>query len=382
MKNKCRDSGFNKEITLLANPYSPHVRHWEDILFFGGYKVTILTAHPHKSDFLVSSKVTDILPFSLANMPMFFRYIMTGLFLRFSKKYTFDFIHAHNTSGYGLSALLSGAPFIITTYGSEIFNSVNRGWLYRYLIKTVLKRAMAITSASPKMTELLITDFGIDKHKIHEFSLGVSNVFFYDQIGRNKIRNILKLDSYPVWCVNRRIHPLYHTVELIKAFVEFRRDTGIGFLLVLEGDSDPTYLNLVEKLCVGQECVKLIRGFKQQDELRAYLSAADFSISVPESDQLSSSILEGAACGAIPLLANLESYSAVKDLGFTYDITNKSDSNCYKDIFYDSYKSLNSNIYEVKRRHISEILKNYQFGAAFSHFNNLVMRMYKRSSQL
>lgn len=367
MMNPDLSKNLKKQINFLANPYSPHVRHWEELLNIGDYDLVIYTAHPLTSRTLVNSKVIEIIPPIFARLPMLLRYVVAGLLIRFcAKSYSFKFFHAHNTSGYGLTALLSGKQYLVTTYGSEIFKSHTRGCLYRLLIRAVLRRAVTITSTSSKMTECLISGYGIGKHKIHEFSLGVSKVFFFDQEGRDRIRNLLELDSSPVWVVNRRIHPLYHTVELIKAFVDFREATGSGFLLVLEGDSDPNYLTKVEHLCAGCRYIKLIHGFIPQTELRAYLSAADFSISVPESDQMSSSILEGAVCGAVPLLANLESYAPLRNASIIFTITDKNDSSSYDKIFYRSFEIMNKGTYNGFSTNMFSLLEKFRMASALS----------------
>ncbi|MDP3816904.1 glycosyltransferase [Pseudomonas sp.] len=364
---------FDKaNIFFLANPYSPHVRHWECLLGYGSRKMAVITAHRAKSDPLVSVPVYNLLPGVLDKIPFVLRYILLGLYIRFfCNKKTIPFVHAHNTSGYGLSALLSGRPYIVTTYGSEIFDSQARGWLYCVVIRAILRKATAITSTSPKMTDSLVRSFGVDRTKIHEFSLGVSSAFFFDKMNRRRIRENLGFHFAPVWIVNRRIHPLYHTIELVKAFASFRKTTGVGFLMVLEGDSDSGYLAEVERICGEVDGVKLIRGFMAQDDLRGYLSAADFSISVPESDQLSSSILEGAVCGAIPLLADLESYAPVRGFSVLFKIPNPGSAGSYDLVFKRSYEMMLSGDYEYCRRDMFEKLGRFTMDAALPEVNDL-----------
>ncbi len=364
-----------QQIYFLSNPYSPHVRHWEDVLKLGGYSVVIFTAHPIKSKKLVSSPVKEIIPRTVIYFPMFWRYFVTGLMLRFkANEHGFKFFHAHNTSGYGLMALLSGKPYIITTYGSEIFSAQDKGPIYCFLIRTILQNSIAVTSTSSKMTEYLNRHFGVGKSKIHEFSLGVSTVFFFDAEGRNTVRSNLSLNSSPVWIVNRRIRPLYHTVELLKAFIKFRERANKGSLIVLEGDSDQTYLAEVESLCAGIDYIKLIHGFMPQSELRAYLSAADFSISVPESDQLSSSILEGAVCGAVPLLANLESYAPLKNRGIFFTINDVNDSCSYEQIFYRSSEMMENQEYDPLLTNMHNSLNKFEMHTVLKYVDKLYRR--------
>jgi hypothetical protein len=332
-----------KKICFLANPYSPHVRQWEEILINNGYEIVIYTAHKEKKKQLVSSNVNDIIPKYCGFLPLLFRYVCLGFFLRFFLiRSKFDYIHAHNTSGYGLVGLLSGKKFIVTTYGTEVFSVRKKCFLYRLLIRLVLEKAIKITSTSPMMTEFLIDFLSISASKIHEFSLGVSSSFYYDRVAAEKIRKEFSLSNGPVWFVNRRIHPHYHTIELVLAFIEFRKSVNSGYLFVLEGDSDKQYFQNFEEIVKGNDYIFIINGFVNQDLMRAYLSVADFSISVPETDQLSSSILESAACNTIPVMADLKAYESMKDIGITIKILDLNSYNSYKDVFFDSYNLLNS----------------------------------------
>jgi len=230
------------------------------------------------------------------------------------------------------------------------------------MVSVILRRVRLITSTSSKMTETLVCNFGVPKLKVCQFSLGVSDVFYCDEDARLKFRGLWR-GGEPIWIANRRIHPHYHTVELVDAFIRFRKVVNRGVLILLEGDSHLEYLEEVKNLCKGYDFIRLIKGFISQDELRGYLSAADFAISVPESDQLSSSILESAICGAVPLLSNLDSYIQVRKFSILFDILNKNDPDSYVNIFFYSYKLFMSNDYSSFRGDMLAYVKKFSVGA-------------------
>ena len=62
----------------------------------------------------------------------------------------------------------------------------------------------------------------------------------------------------------------------------------------------------------GRVDVTLIEAFLSATEIRTQLRQADYTISIPKSDQLSVSILEGMSQGAVPVLRPLESYRELK----------------------------------------------------------------------
>lgn len=301
------------KILFLANSNSPHVRHWSMLLNELGVEHRVKTIH----DGSLLGKVSVDRYFSslrhLGRISDYLRYISLGLLLRLLSifgKYTDHIIHAHNTSGYGLAAWLSGRPYIVTTYGSEIFTAKQKGFLYRFLINKILAKATLVTATTEEMSKVLESEFGVTKSKIHSFSMGIDPVFYCDELQRNEFRakfNIAVNDI--VWIYNRRITPLYNTLNVVNSFNEYVVANPKSALIIMEGDSDRKYFESVELAIKFNDKIKLIRGFCGQAELRGYLSTADFSISIPNTDQMSSSILESISCGCIPILLNNEAYS-------------------------------------------------------------------------
>lgn len=350
-------------VFMLANPYSPHVRHWRALLDKLGAEVRVFTAHASTEGPASSCEHDSVFPLGrLRKMPVFARYVALGLWARFTSRIPGGtLLHAHNTSGYGLSAFLSGRPYIITTYGSEIFDAKNRGKLYRLLLRRILMGARAITSASPAMTDALTRDFVLPTAKVHEFSLGVSENFVYSEAARLGTRAALGIKESPVWMVNRRIHPHYHTLEVVKAFLAFRKVHACGHLVLAAGDADREYLQKVEELCAGLPEVRLIKGFLSQTELAELLCAADFCISVPGTDQLSSSILEGAACGAYPVLAKLAAYAPVSNFSYQFLINDFHDSRAFEPLFFVSYEKMTNRDYERDRLSLFDAVKPFRF---------------------
>ncbi|KTD04514.1 hypothetical protein Lgee_0124 [Legionella geestiana] len=350
-------------VFMLANPYSPHVRHWRALLDKLGAEVRVFTAHESTEGPASSRESDSVFPLGrLRKLPIYARYVALGLWARFTPRIPRGtLLHAHNTSGYGLSAFLSGRPYIITTYGSEIFDAQNRGKLYRLLLRRILRGARAVTSASPAMTEALTRNFALPKSIVHEFSLGVSENFVYSEAARLGTRATLGIKDSPVWMVNRRIHPHYHTLEVVKAFLAFRKAHGCGHLVLAAGDADRQYLQKVEQLCAELPEVQLIKGFLSQTELAKLLCAADFCISVPGTDQLSSSILEGAACGAYPVLAKLASYAPVSDFSYQFTISDFRDSRAFEPLFFVSYEKMTTKDYERDRLSLFDAVKKFRF---------------------
>ena len=110
--------------------------------------------------------------------PSLLRHVWAGLRMRFARRYSRQTLHAHCTSGNGLMARLSGRPYIVTTYGSEVFGARERGWLYAWMIRQVLTHAERITATSQQMADVLRQEYHIPEERIHLFSLGYDESIF------------------------------------------------------------------------------------------------------------------------------------------------------------------------------------------------------------
>lgn len=300
-----------KSIIFLANASSPHVRHWVEYLEEMGISYHIYSIH--ENTFFSHSNVTVKYKFllKLGGLGAILAYIFLGIWLKFFMKKSFT-LHAHNTSGYGLSALLSGCEYIVTTYGTEIFGANKRSALYKSIIHKILKRAKIITATSIAMEKILKLNFGVKKSRIETFSLGVSSNFNFSLNKRAEIRKKLGIPNNAItWVYNRRITPLYNTLETVDAFMIFSEGLTSKHLILMEGDKDGQYTELVAEAIKNEVNIHLVKGFLDQPTMSAYLSAADIAISLPKSDQLSSSILESISCGCLPMLAKLPTYQPI-----------------------------------------------------------------------
>lgn len=301
-------------LNFLANPGSVHVRQWIDLgshsgqidVYCIGEDATIL------QDF-ENIRVVAPLPSWAKRLPKPVRYFLLGLWVRIWGPKGARF-HAHNSSGYGLAAAVTGRPYVLTTYGSEIFQSEKNGQIYKAIVKFALKKAVAITTTSQKMATVIQQDFGVAPEKIVTFSLGVPDPFF---------KAVAQTPNYTrkgyIWFNNRRILPLYKTLEVVSAFKSFKASDGVGRLILLRGDASGCYYESVYREVKEHPDITLITDYLDERKMIELLDQSDFTISIPETDQLSSAILEGLARGKVPILRPIDSYSPISECGVFID---------------------------------------------------------------
>ncbi|OCH48743.1 MULTISPECIES: glycosyltransferase [Vibrio] len=315
-----------KNMIYLANPYSPHVRQWLEIYSsIAINSVNDLTIyHIIHGD----SDMEDVtinfenyvsccpIPSFLHWLPRIIQYVILGIYIKFRLGKN-SIIHAHNGSGYGLSALISGKKYILTTYGSEIYRALTtKSKLYKKIISLILSKAKFVTSTSQQMTEAVMA-INI-KIRVQQFSLGVSENYYYDGNIRSEVRKSYGLSNDSViFFSNRRLAPLYNIDVVISAFIMARKENIKITLIQVEGDSEKEY---ADKLLLEQEGIIFIKGFVNASKINSFLCASDFIISIPDSDQLSSSILEGIKCNSRPIVSKLIAYKELNDVAIYVDI--------------------------------------------------------------
>lgn len=163
------------KVLLLSEPGSVHTVRWANSLAergvsifvygFGKYnpsqygqQITVSSANKNSSGFF--NKLTYIL--SIWRIRKIIREIKP------------DIVHAHYATSYGLLGKLAGfKPFIVSVWGTDVFNFPKTSFLHKYLLSSNLASATKVLSTSSAMaveaakyskkgSSIEITPFGID----------------------------------------------------------------------------------------------------------------------------------------------------------------------------------------------------------------------------
>ena len=291
---------------------------WLDALTKCGLPVRVETCSPPQTDAQAIIEVQQLTPRWL-KWPSIARYLWAGLAARLKRRGPNEIIHAHCTSGYGMVAWMSGHPYIVTTYGSEVLAGDERSWPYRWLIHRVLKGADRITATSPQMVDVLTEDHGIPRERIHLFDLGLNTQLFRPLTNDDRLscrRNLGIGDDEPVWISVKRVLPMNRTMEIVKAFEAYCDDHPEGRLIVICGDDVSEYSSLVKQAAAGSHHasrITVLTEWMQPAAVARWLQIADFAISVPTSDQMSNAVLEAMACGCVPMLLDIDGYRSLRE---------------------------------------------------------------------
>ena len=116
----------------------------------------------------------------------------------------------------------------------------------------------------------------------------------------------------------RRLAPLYGTDIIIEAFGMIAGNYPDTHLLLMNGADDKTFPSKMRRRVaeIGlEDRVTFLPKLPHDEDVAKLFAMSPVFISVPESDQLASTILEGMACGSIPILGDLRPYYEIVEDG-------------------------------------------------------------------
>jgi L-malate glycosyltransferase len=277
-----------KKILLLADANSNHIKKWGSTLSSAGFKVSIFTlAENLNSGFW---KQTNVEIYSFPHKQNNKLLYITALpkLKKVIKTVSPDILHAHYASSYGLlGALSSFHPFIISVWGSDIYEFPKQGILQNRIIKYNLSKANAIFSTSKSMadeakkytqTSIYITPFGIDC-TIFKKSMGKE---FFEK-------------STLVIGTIKSLEKVYGIDTLIRAFnIVHKKYSSTRLLICGSGSKEMEYKSLVKIL--GIDTVTLFTGKIPTDETPMYHNSIDIFVNISLTESFGVSVLESSAC--------------------------------------------------------------------------------------
>lgn len=170
------------KVALLAPASSIHTVRWANGLSKVGIDVHVISQHS-PTEIFEPSVTLHILP----NRGMLGYFLIVPAVKKLLTKIQPDLVNAHYASGYGTTArLVNYNPWILSVWGSDVYDFPYKSPLHKYLVKKNLMAANKIASTShcmaeqirkiaPTITEIAITPFGVDIQAFNETELHVTN---------------------------------------------------------------------------------------------------------------------------------------------------------------------------------------------------------------
>lgn len=232
------------------------------------------------------------------------------------KEFKPDIVHAHYASSYGLLGALSGFhPYVVSIWGSDVYDFPNKNWLTKRILKYVLKKTDSILSTSNVMSKetgkytdkpIMITPFGVDLKRFKLLS--------HPQGDKIVIGNV------------KTLAPQYGIDVLIKAFKRVvDKNTTKNIVLEIYGDGPcrKEYQHLSEELGISDKVT--FRGFVDNTKLPEVYNGFLVSVSVSNRESFGVVAVEAMACECPVITSDADGFTEVVKDGETGFIVPKRD---------------------------------------------------------
>ena len=225
-----------------------------------------------------------------------------------------DILHAHYATSYGLIAALSGFhPYIISVWGSDVYEYPYKSFVNRFLVKKVLKSSDRILSTSNIMA--LQTKRFCDR-PIGITPFGVDTGLFRPLDGSTSVLGSLPKEhkkSLPLtFGTVKTLSYKYGIDLLIQAYSIFvKNNPSIDTRLVIAGKGkDRDSLENLAKRCHVSNKV-LFLGEVPHDELPALYSQIDIAVFLSREESFGVSVVEAMSCGCPVIVSDADGFKEI-----------------------------------------------------------------------
>ncbi len=245
------------------------------------------------------------------------------------KKIRPSVICVHYVTIFSLPLVILRTPKIVLhAYGSDFYwlksqkKKTLKDIITKYILQLLLKRANKILLSSEALSKFLQESYKAQKNKIKVISWGIELDKIKPDANAKFILNKFGIPAgKEIFLCTRAFQALHNHLNLIKAFGKFViENENKNYHLVLTCSyGDKTYFNFLQehlrKLKI-KDSITLNWGYLGFEELSFLLKNTKLYFSLPDTDQLSASLLEAMYMGCFPVVSNIAAYREIIRDGF------------------------------------------------------------------
>lgn len=305
-------------ILILSDSDSPHTVRWAKGI--NEKNITVAIFSIHKPNYELYKDTPNIFLFSL-NLERELQFKGEASFsklyyLKAVKKikevirnFKPDILHSHYASSYGFIGALTGFhPYIISVWGSDVYNFPHHSLLHKILLKFNLYRTDKILSTSKIMREetkkytskdIIVIPFGID---LNRFKPNRGKTFFDSKdIVIGTVKTLEKKYG---------IDYLIYAFKLIKDKFPLM---SLKLLIVGRGSQEKKLKGIVNELNIQEDV--LFTGYINHDNVQDYHNMIDINVSpsIEDSESFGVAVLEACACGKPVIVSDVGGLPEVVD---------------------------------------------------------------------
>lgn len=299
------------KVLLLSDANSIHTQRWVAALAKKGVEIFLFSRDRcetswHKNlpgvsvyGYTTKQKATSKVHNSLL-IKLIFYFPLLFKIRKTIRSFSPDIVHAHFASTYGLYGALCGfSPFVLSVWGSDVYEIPEKSSLARYLLKFTLSRADCICSTSRAMAAQ--TRRYTDK-SIRVIPFGVDTETF------KKMEGILPGGGYVIGTI-KRLHPRYGIDTLIEACALLIKKYSHRPILLMIAGEGPSLVSLQQKAReLGIENKVSFTGKIRHEEVPAFLSGFSVFVALSRQESFGVAAVEAMACECPVIVSDAEGF--------------------------------------------------------------------------
>jgi L-malate glycosyltransferase len=287
-------------ILLLSDADNPHTMKWAIGLANAGLTVGVFSFRKPLSNIYNDSRIELLNPnvydqnIVTSNVLQKLKYVTAVSWLKKAiYKFKPDILHAHYASSYGMLGALCGFhPYVISVWGSDVYDFPKQGFLQKLLLKYNLSKADMICSTSHVMQKE--TQQYTQKKAINVIPFGVDTNIFKKQSSDS----LFESGSIVIGTI-KTLDEKYGIRYLIEAFNIVRnkyRQLPLRLLLVGDGAQKNYLMELVKDLNLN--AVTKFTGNIPHSQIQQCHNMLDIAVYVStlDSESFGVSVIESSAC--------------------------------------------------------------------------------------
>lgn len=256
---------------------------------------------------------------------------------RIAKEFNPSTVHIHQANSYAFLTLFAlknvACQKVLTAWGSDILINPQKSILLNQMVKYILNRVDVVTADSDTVLD--------EANKLVRKNLEVHNINFGVEL------SACQASKENIIYSNRLHKGLYNIDKIIVSFAKFVA-LSPDWKLVIAGSGEDTdrLKGLVNELNLN-DSVEFIGWVGAKTNYDHYCKSKIY-VSIPQSDSISLSLVEGILCGCIPFVSNLPANRELitPELGFIVDDL--------ENIPFMDYSKIDMNQFEQKKDKIKE----------------------------
>ncbi len=244
-------------------------------------------------------------------------------------------VHMHQANSYSFLTLLAlkkvSCQKILTAWGSDILINPKESVLLRGMAKYILNHVDYVTADS----DIVLSE----AQNLVKKRLQTHNINFGIEVA------LCDIEKEDIIYSNRLHKSLYNIDKIIISFHKFVQSHSSWRLIIAGSGEETEKLETLVKSLNLENQVEFIGWVDAQTNYSCYCKSKLY-VSIPSSDSVSLSLVEGVVCGCIPFVSNLEANKELIDdkLGFIVDDL--------ENIPFENYIKIDKTLFDIEKEKI------------------------------